>query len=879
MIALWLRGLLRRRAGRLSATAGGIALAVALIAALGSFLASSQATMTARALRSVAVAWQVEVQPGGDPNIVQNSLQALPGTAAVRMVHLARTSGMAATTSGTTQTTGPGVVLGLPPGYAAAFPEQVRQLSGSPDGVLIAQQTASNLHVGPGDQVSVGFDGAGSRPVTVAGVVDLPQADSLFQKVGAPAQTQPSAPPDNVLLLPESVFADVVKGPAVTQFHVARSAPASPDPATAYQAEVAAAHNFEAQVSGAALVGNNVGAALDAARSDAAYAQMLFLFLGLPGVILAALLTSALVEAGSDRRRAEQALLRTRGHTPRTVVGIAVTEAAFVAALGGAAGLVLAAVAGRLAFGAAPEGQSTSAAVWWSVIAFAAGLLITVLTVLVPAVVGLRARTVSQARKVIGTQRSPWWAKAGLDVLLLVAALVVFWASGSNDYSLVLAPEGVPTISVSYWAFLGPALLWLGAAALLWRITTLALKHGRRPLRRLLLPLSGRLAQPGAAGFARQRRPLARAIVLLALALSFAASTAVFNSTYEQQAEADAQLTNGADVTVTEPPAAQVPPAAASQLQNVEGVRYVEPIQHRFAYVGSDLQDLYGIRPDSIRQVTALQDAYFQGGSAAGLMDTLARRPDAILVSAETVKDFQLMPGDPINLRVQDARTKSLRTVPFHYAGIVKEFPTAPKDSFFVANAAYLAQATGADAVGAFLVDTGGTNQPAVADKLRARLGTAATVTDLTETRAHVGSSLTSVNLHGLTRLELTFAVLIAAGAGGIVLAVGLAERRRSLAIMSVLGARRRHLRGLVLGEGIVVLLGGLIGAALIAWGLSLMLVKVLTGVFDPPPDVIAVPWPYLAATVAAVAAALVVAALTSARASTRPAVEELRDL
>ncbi|WP_329065071.1 ABC transporter permease [Amycolatopsis sp. NBC_01480] len=880
MIGLWLGGLLRRRTGRLLATAAGIALAVALTAALGSFLASSQATMTARALRSVAVGWQVEVQPGGDPGAVLNQLRSLPGTTAVRTVHIEHTSGLLATTGGTEQTTGPGVVLGLAPGYAAAFPDQIRPLSGSPDGALIAQQTASNLHVRPGDQVSISLPGSPPRPVTIAGVVDLPQADSLFQKVGAPAQTQPSAPPDNVLLLPESAFTALIgNGAPVTQFHVARAAPASQDPATAYQSEIAAAHNFEAQAAGAALVGNNVGAALDAARGDAAYAQMLFLFLGLPGVVLAALLTSTLVGAGGDRRRAEQALLRTRGHTPRTVAWIAVTEAAFVALAGGAAGLVIAVLAGRLAFGPSPEGQSTAATAWWFVIAFAAGLLITALTVLVPAITGLRNQTVSQNRQLIGTHRTPWWAKAGIDVLLIAAALVVFLASGANDYALVLAPEGVPSISVSYWAFLGPALLWLGAAALLWRLATLALGHGRGPLRRILRPLAGRLARPGAAGIARQRRPLARAIVLLALALSFAASTAVFNSTYQQQAEADAQLTNGADVAVTEPPAAQVSPAAGAALQNVAGVRHVEPIQHRFAYVGADLQDLYGVRPESIRDVTALQDAYFQGGSAADLMATLARQPDAILVSAETVKDFQLNPGDLINLRVQDARTKALRTVPFHYRGIVKEFPTAPKDSFFVANAGYLAQSTGSDAVGAFLVDTGGGNQPAVAADLRARLGATAAVTDITQTRAHVGSSLTSVNLSGLTRLELAFAVLIAAGAGGIVLAVGLAERRRGLAIMAVLGAGRRQLRGLVLGEGLVLIAGGLLGGGLIAWGVSQMLVKVLTGVFDPPPSSITVPWAYLALTAAAVAAAVALAAVTSARASTRPAVEELRDL
>ena len=52
---------------------------------------------------------------------------------------------------------------------------------------------------------------------------------------------------------------------------------------------------------------------------------------------------------------------------------------------------------------------------------------------------------------------------------------------------------------------------------------------------------------------------MSRSAVLLALALAFAVSTATFNATYRQQAEVDAQLTNGADVTVTESPGADVP--------------------------------------------------------------------------------------------------------------------------------------------------------------------------------------------------------------------------------------------------------------------------------------------------------------------------------
>ncbi|MGW6194550.1 ABC transporter permease [Kribbella sp. NPDC055110] len=885
-MTLWLRGLIRRRAGRLLATAAGVGLSVALIAAIGAFLTASKATMTDRAIATVAVDWQIEVQPGGDAGAVLAAVRQTEGIGAALPVQFGRTTGFTATVSGSTQTTGPGVVLGIPKDYRASFPGEVRQLTGQSDGVLLAQQTAANLHAAPGDTISIGRPGLPSAQIKVDGVIDLPQADSLFQKVGAPPQSQPSAPPDNVLLLPADRFTQLM-GPVATvdpqaittQIHAARTAALPHDPASAYTSVVGAAHNLEAASSGSAVVGDNLAAALDAARSDAAYAQILFLCLGLPGAVLAALLTAAVAGSGAVRRRREQALLRVRGFGIRRVVGLAALEAAVVGLLGGVLGVAAAAVAGRVSFGSTSFGAGTRATLIWFGIAFAAGLAIAGLTVLLPALRDLRSSSVVSARQQVDRARSPLWMRLGLDVICLIVSLLVFRASSSNNYSLVLAPEGVPTISVSYWAFFGPALLWIGGALLLWRLASLGLAHGRSVLTMLVRPLTGRLARTTAASMSRQRRPLVRSVVLLALAISFAASTATFNATYRQQAEADALLSNGADVTVTEPPGVTVGPGAASRLAAVPGVQRVEPLQHRLAYVGSDLQDFYGVRPGTIADATALQDPYFVGGTAHGLMALLAQQPDSILVSDETVKDFQLAPGDLLRLRLQDSRTKGFRTVAFHYAGIVKEFPTAPRDSFFVANADYVAKATGSDAIGAFLLDTGGKNQTAVAAAVRQQLGASAKVTDLTQSRAQVGSSLTSVDLAGLTRFELAFAVLIAAGAGGLVLALGLAERRRTFAIATVLGARRRQLRGLVMSEALLVMLGGLIGGALVAWALAAMLIKVLTGVFDPPPSSAAVPWSYLTATTVVAVVAIAAGALASAQGSTRPAVEELREL
>ena len=73
--------------------------------------------------------------------------------------------------------------------------------------------------------------------------------------------------------------------------------------------------------------------------------------------------------------------------------------------------------------------------------------------------------------------------------------------------------------------------------------------------------------------------------------------------------------------------------------------------------------------------------------------------------------------------------------------------------------------------------------------------------------------------------------------------------------------------------------IGGLAGGALVAWGLSVMLVKVLTGVLDPPPSVIAVPVGYLGIAVFASVAALTAAALLRRPYVDQTPVEELREL
>src|SRR5258708_6165730 len=362
-ILTWLAGLLRHRAARLAGSILGVALTVALLGSPGLFFSASKAQMTRQAMAGVVVDWQVQLARGADAASAGRAIAAAPGVVRSLPVGYASTTGLTATAGGSTQVTGPGKVLGLPAGYSAAFPGEIRYLVGAHAGVLLAQQTAANLHAGVGSVISIGRMGLPPVKAVVQGIVDLPAADSMFQAVGAPPGVSLQAPPDNVVLLPQASWQrDFTKlatsqpGAVYLQYHVALSPGLAPDPAAGFTDVTGRAKNLEVRLAGAGAVGDNLAAQLDAARKDALYAQLLFLFLGVPGAVLAALLTSIIAASGGDRRRREQALLRIRGASPRRIIWLAAAESLVVGVLGAAIGLVGAAVAGRLAFGVVSVG-------------------------------------------------------------------------------------------------------------------------------------------------------------------------------------------------------------------------------------------------------------------------------------------------------------------------------------------------------------------------------------------------------------------------------------------------------------------------------------------------------------------------------------------
>src|SRR5262249_5263279 len=155
--------------------------------------------------------------------------------------------------------------------------------------------------------------------------------------------------------------------------------------------------------------------------------------------------------------------------------------------------------------------------------------------------------SVAEARRAVRRAGKPLWQRLYLDVVALAIAGLVYWLTARTGFSAVVNPDSNPTLSLSVYMFLAPALFWIGSALLVGRLRgrIVAVLAGRLGGRRA--PTSGALLLASAS---RRGPQINRGLLLLGLLLAFAVNLGIFTATYDQQARIDAQLTLGADVVV-----------------------------------------------------------------------------------------------------------------------------------------------------------------------------------------------------------------------------------------------------------------------------------------------------------------------------------------
>ncbi|MFL5822438.1 MAG: FtsX-like permease family protein [Solirubrobacteraceae bacterium] len=860
-----------------------LAAAVALLGSMLMFVGHSLRTMTASALRSVPLDWQGPVASYAQDRRAAAAVARQPGIAQASATATAPFAGASHTGPAGTTNAGSGSLLAVPPDYLSHI-HTFRLLRGSlrPGAVVLDQQLAATLQARLGDFITL-IPRPGARPqrYAVSGVGLITAPDTVFQPLNPQLGPAPAQPPSNAMIMPIDTFAATLGHALPSLPPVASAAAAIPGAQRTIQWQVQAqvdpgglggspsqaltragqiVHRVERSLPGQVQFVDNLSDQLSTAASDALYAEVLYIMLAVPGALVALGLAYLAALGTVDRDRRDLALLRARGATRRQLLGLGVAESAALGLIAGAfgAGLAFAAVA-LIVKG------TIDLTVLRAVATVAVCILLGVVGALaarVGAVASVLRGTVSEGRRSTRRVGKPLWQRLYLDILALALSGLIYWLTASTGFSAVVNPDSNPTLSLAVYMFFAPALLWLGATLLLIRLRGGVLANlmqrlaGARPRtqRRLLLVSA-----------ARRGAAINRGLLLVGLLLAFGVNLGIFTATYDQQANVDAELTLGGDVTVTAPPGVATSHRLESRIALLPGVQGTTAVDHSYAYVGPDLQDTFGIDTATIARGTTLRDSYFLGADARQTLARLASRPDGILVSRETIGDYQLKLGDLLRLRVLNNRTGHFHVVPFHVEGIVQEFPSAPRDSFMVANRSYLEAADLAGGPNVVFVKT---NDPVgvshhIAQVTR-RDGTI--IKNIDQQTQQTVSSITTVDLQGISRIEEVFTIVLAAAAMALFVALTAAERRHELATMAALGASLRNIGAFLWSEVALVLAAGLLLAAGLGLLLAVMLVAMLQHVFDPPPDSLAVPWAYLGELALGAAAAAGIAGAIATR-------------
>ncbi len=862
--ALGLAGL-RRRPGHALTQAAVLAAAVALLGAMILFVGHSLSTMTASVTRSVPLDLQGPVGSQGSAEAIASAVARQPRIAQAAATATAPFAGVSHRGPAGVTSAGQGSVLAVGPGYLRHF-EAFRYLSGSLRGgqVVLDQQLAATLQARVGDTVTLQATAkAPAQRLRVSGIALVTAPDVLFQPLNPLLGPAPAQPPSNVAIMPLATFATTVARhlPALPAAGLGASAVPGAQTGVQWQVQAqVAAHalsgspsnalaqagqirnSLERSLPGRVQFVDNLSAAFNTAAEDSLYAEALFVMLAVPGAILALGLIYLSALGTVDRDRRELSLLRARGAGRRQLLALAGAEAAVVGGAGGLAGAGLAFAALALLVEGSLEvsaGRAIGAVLACLALATAGALAARLAT-------GLRAlsSTVAEGRRSSLREGKPLWQRLYLDLLALAISGLVYWLTASTGFSAVVNPDSNPTLSLSIYMFFAPALLWIGATLLMLRLrgrivaaVAARLSLGARAHRRRDFLL---------ASASRRGAAINRGLILVGLLLAFGVSLGIFTATYDQQSTVDAQLTLGADVTATASPGTATKRDLAARIARLPGVAGTSSLEHSYAYVGPDLQDTFGIDAATIAKATSLRDSYFLGSSAGGALRRLSARGDGVLVSKETIADYSLSLGDLLRLRILDHRSGRFRTVPFHVVGVVQEFPSAPRDSFMVANRSYLQSADGSAGPNVVFAKAGG-DPAALAKRVAAATRSdGVLVKDVRRQAARTVSSITAVDLSGISRLEEAFTILLAAAAIWLFVSLVVSERRHEFATMAAVGTSLKDIAGFVRSEAAAVLVAALALAAALGWLLSKMLVAMLQHVFDPPPDRLAVPWSYL---------------------------------
>ncbi|MEO7398274.1 MAG: FtsX-like permease family protein [Ilumatobacteraceae bacterium] len=773
--------------------------------------------------------------------------------------------------------------------YVEHYPS-IRITAGSfaPDAVMLSAEASRGLEATAGTIVELLLPGdVASLSLPVSGVTDLSRAKPLFSSRKS-SKFEDFLYVANAVVVSQATFEGMIN-PAFQAANAARGSitrnepvreidvlvdrsalPA--DPAGALKLTQAIARSIEGVAPGQDHLIDNISNTLEVARDDAVVGKRMFVFLGLPAALLAAVLAAYAASIHAAAQRREQATLRLHGADRRALLRVLVGKAFVLAGAGAVLGTALgyasvSVILGRETITAAATPEIVRSAL----IAMVMGLVITGLALYLPARRAL-ARPVADERREIVVHDVPAWRRRRLDIVLLLLAIAWQFAAqqaGAFDAPVASVTAG-ETVSLPSALLLAPMVVWFSGVFVCGRgfeaVTS-----------RLPLPNNG-FGPVGRGTLLRslRRRPreIVNGVVSVGLVVAFGLSLALFAATYDDAKAADARLTVGSDLRITpSPDDADPQPREFAVDLRVGGVDTVTPVVFELdnaVLIGpfdQDRRDLAALDTEGFASVAPLSDLLFSGQSATDALAILGSVPNGVLVDSQTHDDLAVEKGDDVQVLLARGTDNQI-TETLHVVGVFDRFPGFPRGVHLVMNLAYYQESTGLTDVDYFLARTTDHSHAGLSravEALESGPGARRPISiDSTETTFDRDqSSLTALNVNGLVDLNSLYTLLMTAAAVAIFVFGLTLHRRREYVIMRAQGASQRELRMVVLGESVGVAIGGLAAGMVVGAGMGYMFVQVLRPLFVLDP-ILAFPILDVARLVGASMAASLASALTA---------------
>jgi putative ABC transport system permease protein len=769
---------------------------------------------------------------------------------------------------------------------------------------VLSAEASRTLAARPGARVELSLPGRRAPlALPVSGVADLSDAKPLFYSRRTKQLEDFLYVPNSVVVSPATFRRTVIpafraataaRGSAIKSLPLlevdvlVRRSRLHSEPAAALAQTKAVARSIARIAPRQDYLIDNASNTLQVARDDAVVGKRMFLFLGLPGALLAAFLAAYTGSILAATQRREQAVLRIRGAHRRHLLRMLVTRTLVLASagsvLGACAGFVSTmAILGRGTLFEASAGDLVRSAL----VGIGFGLVTTALALYVPGRRSLH-REIAQERGEMSLAPVPAWRRWRLDFALFALAGIaeaIALASGAFD-----APSGSvytgQSVSLPSQLLIAPLVAWFAGMLLVARVFRAGAARAPLPRRPRFGPVIwGTLAR----SLRRRSWALAGGTVGVGLVIAFGVGLAIFAATYDAAKASDSKFVVGSDLRVTPSvlSSRRYSPDFAEKLR-VPGVVAATPLVFKLensVLIGPDNQDrknLTAIDPASFGRVAPLASSFFVDRSAAGAMAALRANPRGLLVGSEAADDLNIEAGDQVKvLLARGTKKQALRS--FRVVGLFERFPGFPEGTDIVANLSYYVAATRTNRADFFLARTADHSHAGLERAIAAiRSGPGAkrpVNINSTETALDKDqSSLTALNVHGLVDLDTLYTLLMCAAAIAIFVFGLMLQRRREYVTLRAQGMQIREVRALVIGEAALVAGCGLLAGAIVGTGLGYLLVHILRPLFILRPSVTFPLGDVVTLGTLAVAAALVSAFVATAILSRLKPTELLRE-